>query len=537
MRKNTGENKMQEGKGMRLPGRIVAGLAALAMSACTPDAPEEDSAAPALLIRNVTIVDGTGAPGRAGDVRIADGAITGIGDLDVADTDTLFDGRGLVLAPGFIDTHSHAERDLLDQPEALPAVSQGITTVVVGQDGGSELPLADFFADVENTPLAVNIASYAGHNTIRARVLGKDYRRHATAGEIDAMKALLEQELASGALGLSSGLEYEPGIWSEPSEVLALAKVAAARGGRYISHVRSEDRWFEQALDEIIDIGRITGMPVQVSHIKLAMKRLWGQTPRIIAKLDAARAEGVNISADIYPYEYWQSNLMVLLPERDYTDRAAIEEALDQIAPPDGLWMTQFDPQPEYVGKTLTEIARLRDTDPVTAFTYLAEASEQMETRTGEGADAIIGTSMREDDIRELLLWPETNICTDGAFEDLHPRARGAFPRILGRYVREQQLLSLEEAVHRMTGLAAEHMGFENRGVIREGMLADLVLFDADTIVDRATPQSPGLLSIGIEAVWVAGELVYEEGRATGALPGKIIRRATGPLPESLSRQ
>src|SRR5690606_15522805 len=411
-------------------------------------------------------------------------------------------------------------------PDALPAVSQGITTVVLGQDGGSPLPLADFFAGLRASPVAVNVASYAGHNTIRSRVLGDDYPRPASDEEVAAMAALLEEELAAGALGLSTGLEYDPGIHSQRSEVLALAQVAARAGGRYISHVRSEDRWFEDALDEIINIGRVTGMPVQVSHIKLAMKRLWGETPRIIAKLDAARAEGVQISADIYPYEYWQSNLMVLLPERDYTDRAAIEEALDQIAPPDGLWMTRFDPQPEYVGRTLTEIARSRNTDPVTAFMHLAEASAQMEARTGEGADAIIGTSMREDDIRKMLLWPGTNICTDGAFEDLHPRARGAFTRVLGRYVREQGLLGLEEAVHKMTGLAARHMGFEDRGVIREGAVADLVLFDPDTVIDRATPEQPGRLSEGIEAVWVAGTLVFEYGRSTGARPGVVITRA-----------
>jgi N-acyl-D-amino-acid deacylase len=306
---------------------------------------------------------------------------------------------------------------------------------------------------------------------------------------------------------------------------VALAKLTAARGGRYISHIRSEDRWFEQALDEIINIGRVTGMPVQVSHIKLAMKRLWGEAPRIIAKLDAARAEGIQITADIYPYEYWQSTLMVLLPERDYRDRDAIEEALDQIAPPDGLWLTRFDPEPDYVGKTLTEIAKLRDVDAVTAFTYLAEASTQMEEQTGELAAAIIGTSMREDDIQEMLLWSETNICTDGALDDLHPRARGAFARVLGRYVREQKLLTLEEAVHKMTGLAAAHMGFENRGIIRTGARADLVLFDPDAVIDRATPQSPELLSAGVDTVWVGGRSVYEGGRETGARPGVVIRR------------
>ncbi|MEX2125253.1 MAG: D-aminoacylase [Woeseia sp.] len=519
-------------------GAIVAiALTGTLATGCSPpdrpaEAPLQDDKPGSLLIRDVQIVDGTGAAAFAGDVRISGNSIAEVGDLEASDRDVLFEGRGLTLAPGFIDTHSHAERDLLDQPDALPAVSQGITTVIAGQDGGSELPLAGFFAEVEATPVAINIASYVGHNTLRSKVLSKDYRRKATEAEVEAMAAILEQELASGALGLSSGLEYEPGIYSDPAEVLALAKLTAASGGRYISHVRSEDRWFEQALDEIINIGRVTGMPVQVSHIKLAMKRLWGETPRIIAMLDTARAEGVQVTADIYPYEYWQSNLMVLLPERDYTDRAAVAEALDQIAPPDGLWMTQFDPQPEYVGKTLTEIAALRDVDAVTAFMQLAEESERMEEQTGNGADSIIGTSMREEDIRNMLLWPETNVCTDGAFEDLHPRARGAFTRVLGRYVREEKLLSLEQAVHKMTGLAAAHMGFDDRGTIRAGARADLVLFDPDTVIDRATPESPELLSDGIATVWVGGQSVFDDGRATGARPGVVIRRSQKRVPE-----
>lgn len=513
--------------GQALATAAVCAAFAATAGGCRPQAePAPDAPRAHLLIRDVRIVDGSGAPAFEGDIRVSRDHIAEVGQLEPGPDDAVFDGRGLTLAPGFIDTHSHAGRDLLAEPEALPALSQGITTIVIGQDGASPLPLADYFAELDATPVAINVAAYAGHNTIRSEVLGEDYRRAAKDEEVEAMSALLQRELAAGALGLSTGLEYDPGIWSDPSEVLVLAEVAAASGGRYISHIRSEDRWLERALDEIIDIGRITGMPVQVSHIKLAMKRLWGEAPRIVAKLDAARADGVRISADIYPYEYWQSDMMVLLPERDYTDRAAVVEALDEIAPPDGLWFTQFEPQPEYVGKTLAEIAALREVDAATAFMQLAGEAARVEEETGRGADAIIGTSMREEDIRQLLLWEETNICTDGAFDDLHPRARGAFARVLGRYVREEKLLSLEEAVHRMTGLAAEHMNFTDRGVLRAGARADLVLFDPQAIADRATPETPELLSEGVAAVWVAGELVYADGRATGALPGAVVRRS-----------
>ena len=216
---------------------------------------------------------------------------------------------------------------------------------------------------------------------------------------------------------------------------------------------------------------------------------------------------------------------MVLLPERDYTDRDAIAEVLDQLAPPDGLWMTKFDPQPEYVGKTLTEIAALRETDTVSAFTQLAEEADLMRQETGKRAESIIATSMEEADIGKLMTWPETNICTDGSLTDLHPRGMGSFPRVLGRYVREQNLMSLETAIHKMTGLSAAHMGFTDRGLIRQGAVADLVLFDPDTVIDRATPLAPDTLSDGITSVWVSGELVFTGGAATENRPGKIIRR------------
>ena len=484
----------------------------------------ETQAAESLLIQNVTIVDGTGSPGSRGDLRIRDQRIEAVGQLTTEAGEAIVDGHGMVLAPGFIDSHSHADSDILQHRDALAAISQGITTVVIGSDGDSPYPLADFYAAFDKTPATVNITSYAGHNTLRGQVMGEDFRRHATAEEISGMQQLLRQELASGAIGLSTGLEYDPGIYSDPAEVLALAQLAADAGTRYMSHIRSEDRWFHEAIDEIINIGRVTGMPVQISHLKLAMKSLWGQAPQLLAKLDGARKEGIDISADVYPYEFWQSNMMVLLPERDYNDRKAVEYALDQIAPPEGLWMTQFDPQPEYVGMTLTEIAAARQVDAVTAFMQLAAESNAMEQSTGHGAVAIIATGMIEDDIRKLLSWSETNVCTDGGLVDLHPRSHGAFTKILARYVRDEGLLSLEQAVHKMTGLTARHLGFSERGVIREGAIADLVLFDPATVGDRATPEAPELLSTGILGVWVAGQKVYDSGAVTDARPGQVIK-------------
>jgi N-acyl-D-amino-acid deacylase len=506
--------------------KLSALIVTAALSACAQEeTPACINDAPGFLVSNVTVLDGSGSPGVAGSVRITDGMISAVGNLEACDGEVVVDGGGQALAPGFIDTHSHADGQIFDYPDALPVVSQGITTIVAGQDGGSHYPLADFFARFEAAPATVNIASYVGHGTLRVRVMGEDFRRTATMDEIEQMKAMLASELESGALGLGAGLEYEPGIHSETEEVLALAHVAAEAGGRYISHVRSEDRWFEDAIDEIILIGRETGMPVQVSHIKLAMKRLWGGGADIIAKLNAARAEGINITADIYPYEYWQSTIMVLLPDRDPTNRETIAEVLDQIAPPDGLWMTRFQPNPEYVGKTLAEIAAIREVDVITAFTQIAQEALAWEDEHGEGAESIIGTSMVKADIDELFAWPWANVCTDGGIVNLHPRSAGSFPRVLGRFVRDENLFPLEEAIRKMTGLAAENMGFTDRGLIREGMVADLVLFDPETVIDHATPLEPQLLSTGITTVWVGGEIVYADGETTDARPGKVIRR------------
>lgn len=532
--RNCSENtRMIETKNNRLRLALFLLGIGITLSACQRDEDVDEDVKAALanrpaswIITNVSIIDGSGSATMQSSVRIEGNTITAVGQISPLPGEIEIDGGGQVLAPGFIDTHSHADIDLFEVPDALPAVSQGITTVIVGQDGGSRFPSRSFVAQLKETPAAVNVATYIGHNTLRREVMGTDYQRTATALEVDQMKSLLATEMQSGAIGLSAGLEYDPGIYSDPSEVLSLAQVAADAGGRYISHLRSEDRYFEDALAEIIEIGRVTGMPVQVSHIKLAMKRLWGHAPSFLAQMDSARAEGIDISADIYPYEYWQSNLMVLLPGRDTSDSAEVELALTELAPADGIWMTQFDPQPEYVGQTLTEIAVLRKTDTATTFVQLIAESLAMEAQTGEPADAIIGTSMIESDIVTLMRWPNTNICSDGGLIDLHPRARGAFPRVLGHYVRDLDALTLEEAVHKMSGLAAEHMGFNNRGLIRAGMVADMVMFDPKTVTDNATPQNSQALSTGITQVWVNGVSVYADGETSGVTPGEFIPRS-----------
>ncbi|MFN2563764.1 MAG: amidohydrolase family protein [Gemmatimonadaceae bacterium] len=493
-----------------------------------PAGPPPSAASVATLITNAIVLDGSGAPGRRASVRIVGDRIADLGDLRARRGERVVDARGLTLAPGFIDTHSHHDRGLLEQRDALAVVSQGVTTIVVGQDGGSRTPLAGFFAQLERTPPAINVASYVGHGTVRSRVMGDDFRRAATPAEIDRMREMVRADMAAGALGLSTGLEYDPGIYSSRGEVLELARAVAPFGGRYISHIRSEDRAFWQAIDEIIAIGRDVRIPVQISHLKLAMRSLWGRTDSLLRVLDRARAAGVDITADVYPYTYWQSTLTVLFPERDFANRATAEFVLREVAAPDGLLLSRFGPDTTYVGKTVAEIARLRGSDPATTLMALIRETEEAERAGRPSAESVIGTSMDERDVARLIAWPHANICSDGELAGRHPRGFGAFPRVLGRYVREQPILSLPEAVRKMTGLGASHVGIRDRGLVAPGYFADLVLFDPATVIDRATPTSLRETSAGIRTVWVNGEVVYDEGVTTRRYPGRVVRRAGG---------
>ncbi|MFL5581891.1 MAG: amidohydrolase family protein [Gemmatimonadaceae bacterium] len=499
-------------------------VGALALG-CRPTPSASTAAQPSTLITNVALLDGTGAPARPASVRIVGGRIAEVGQLSARGGETVVSGGGLVLAPGFVDTHSHADRALVRGSDALGALSQGITTVVVGQDGGSPYPLAAFFDTLERRTLPINVAAYVGHGTVRDRVMGDDFRRHATPAEVARMREMLEGELRAGALGLSTGLEYDPGIYSDRGEVLALARATAAAGGRYISHVRSEDRGFWDAVDEIIAIGRETRMPVQISHAKLAMVSLWGQGDSLIRVLDRARAEGINLTADVYPYRFWQSGLTVLFPARDYADRAAAEFALKEVAPPEGITLTSYGPDPSYEGKTVADVARLRGTDPVTTLMALVRDAVDARTAGRSAGMTIIATSMVEQDIERLLAWPWANVCTDGELDGRHPRGFGSFPRVLGHYVRERRITTFPEAVRKMTSLAADNVGLRDRGRIRPGAPADLVLLDTLTVADRATPADPHAVSVGIAKVWVNGVLAYEGGKVTGQRSGRVLRR------------
>lgn len=470
---------------------------------------------------NVRIVDGTGQPSYTGSVRVEMGNIVAVGDLRPREGELRVDGHGLVLTPGFIDSHSHHDIDYEKDRAVLPAISQGITTLVIGQDGSSHLPLGEYFEQLQQEPPALNVASYAGHNSIRWEVLGnEDYQREASVMEILEMGHLLEREMEAGALGLSTGLEYDPGIYSSAAEVLQLAKFLVPFKGRYISHLRSEDVNLEEAIEELLTIGKTTGIPVQISHFKIGMKAKWGEAGQLIRRLEQARSAGIQVTADVYPYTYWMSTLEVLFPKRDFDNRDQAVYALSELTTPEGMLIATYDARPEYVGKTIAQIAKASGEDPADSYLRLIN-----QARERHAQESVIGTGMAEADIDTLYLWQETNVCSDGVGSSLHPRGYGTFPRFIRQYVREKKLLSLEAAVHKMTGLTASHLGWHDRGIIAPGFRADLVLWDPETITDHATTENPHAFSTGISGVWVNGIMVWEKGEFTGNYPGEVIRR------------
>lgn len=478
-----------------------------------------------LIIRKAMVYDGSGNAPRQTDVGIRGDSIATVGDLSQAEGAEVVDAAGLALAPGFMDAHSHHDRSLLSNPEGLALVSQGITTIVVGQDGFSHLPLKNFFKRIADTAIAVNLASYSGHNTLREIVLGTDFQREATADEVDSMKTLLIEDMNAGALGLSTGLEYDPGIYSSKKEVLELASVLPQYQGRYISHIRSEDRYFWDAIDEVLVIGRETKIPVQISHIKLAMRNLWGRADSTLQILKNARAAGVDVTADIYPYAYWSSTIRVLFPKRNFTDVQEAELILKEVTSAEGIILGQYAPNPEYEGKSLAYAAAVEKLSPANMLIELIGRLDACEKIQEDCGGSIVATSMEEEDIKTLMSWEYTGICSDGTSLGRHPRGFGAFTRVLSKYVREEKIFSMEEGISRMTHLTAKNLGIKKRGLIKEGYYADLVLFDTAKIADQSTIAEPQKISEGVQYVWVNGKMVFEKGEATKLYPGRVLKR------------
>jgi N-acyl-D-amino-acid deacylase len=290
--------------------------------------------------------------------------------------------------------------------------------------------------------------------------------------------------------------------------------------------MRSEDVAFDAALDELLDIGRQAKLPVQISHLKLAIVDRWGDSPAVIAKLDKARAEGIDVTADVYPYEYWQSSLTVLFPKRDFTDVKAAQFALTSLSTPEGMLIARYAPEPALVGKTIADIAKARGTPPAETYLNLIQVAEAYRvTHPDEDVESVIATSMRSDDVANFIAWEHANVCSDGSSHGLHPRGKGSFAKIFRLYVRDQQRLSVEQAVQKMTSVSAAHLGMTERGTIRPGAVADLILFDPATFTDHADTKTPDALATGMERVWVAGVPVWADGKPTGATPGRFVKR------------
>lgn len=490
---------------------LVAALVLLAP--WTPAAPAAQGEA--LTVTGAQVADGSGGPLRRVNVRAVGGVIAEVGGLRPRDGDRVIDGTGLVLAPGFIDAHNHSTEGLDTEPDAVTQVSQGITTALVGQDGSSPFPVSNYLAKRRANPAAINVAVLAGHATIRRRVMGDDFRRTATLAEVAQMETLLDQEMRNGAMGLSSGLEYEVGSYASTEEVVSLARVAARHGGFYISHIRDEADRSLEAIREAIAIGEKAKLPVQLTHLKLGTVDVWNKAAEVVALVEAARKRGVDVTADVYPYLAWQSNIKVLVPNKQWTDPASVKEALDDIGGGRNVQITRLPMFPQYVGRRLDEIARAEGVSEVDLYIRIVK---------DEGA-GMIGHTMVAADMQTFLKQPWAMVASDGGIANNHPRGAGTFPRVLGRFVRDEKWLTLPDAVRKMTAMPAARLGLKDRGAIAVGMKADLVLFDPATVLDQSTFENPRQLARGIHTVFVNGVPVWSAERATGLRPGHVLIR------------
>ncbi|MBU3744305.1 MAG: amidohydrolase family protein, partial [Sediminibacterium sp.] len=393
---------------------------------------------PTTLITDVRIIDGTGIPAYPGSVRIQGNRIVAVGNLQPLPGETIISGENQFLCPGFIDAHSHHFSSLKAFPGAAATNNQGITTIVIGQDGSS-YAIDTLRNWMSRNSVAVNVASYTGHTSLREQVMGENQLlRSATPKEIAAMQQILYDEMKKGSLGLSTGLEYEPAFFSSKEEVMLLASTAASMQGRYISHIRSEDITLDTAIEEILTIGRITKMPVNISHIKIGLKDKWRTAPAILHRLESARNEGIQVTADVYPYDFWSSTLRVLFPKRDYTSLESAEFAVNHLFDPEHSMLVRFAPHPAYIGKTITNIAGLQSkSTPLTLLQLIEKADSFKKTNPSYpyGVEAIAAKAMTQEDVTTFIKWPYANICSDGRAGG-HPRGFGAFTKILREYVR-----------------------------------------------------------------------------------------------------
>jgi N-acyl-D-amino-acid deacylase len=491
------------------------------LSFCVSNPPQQaGSASPSsevVAISGARLIDGSGRPPLRNSLILIKGdsiiAVGKVGRLRIPQGARLIDARGLVLAPGFIDTHSHSDRGLDKDPAAKTQVSQGITTIAVGQDGGSEFPIGKFLDKLHRSPAALNVLTFVGHATVRSKVMGEDTGRPATQPEIDRMKSLVEQAMKEGAFGLSSGLEYETGKPATTEEIISLAQVAGRHGGIYITHIRDEADKTLEALSEAIQIGRTGRLPVQISHLKLGTVAVWGKANEAVALINKARQRGQDVTADCYPYDAWSSTIRVLIPSGRHDDPTEVRRGLDDVGGAGNITIVSCQVHPDYEFQTLEAIARKEGISPVDLYMKIVR----------DGGAGVVCRSMKESDIRVFYQQPWVMVGSDGGIGSRHPRGAGTYPRVLGRFVRELDWLTLPEAIRKMTSLPAARLKLTDRGLIRKGFKADIVLFDPLNVIDRATFQQPQLVSEGVKRVFVNGVEVWRNGATTGNRPGAAI--------------
>jgi N-acyl-D-amino-acid deacylase len=518
---------------------VLAGVLAVAVAAPSGRQPQLD-----LLLRNGRIVDGTGNAWFRGDVALRGDTIVRIAASIDEPAIRVIDVGGHVIAPGFIDVHTHARRGIFEVPTAPNYVRQGVTTVFEGPDGSSPLPLAPFLQKLDGLQKSVNIGSFIGQGTIRSAVVG-DTDRKATAEEIQKMQALVEQGMRDGAFGLSTGLFYVPGTFTPTDEVVALARVAGRFGGIHKSHQRDDAAKLLDSVRETIEIGEKGGLPTQVTHHKVIGKANWGRSVEALALIDAARARGVDATSDQYPYTASSTSIAsALLPAwaleggrqavaarlEDPVTRARMKAGGAAMirderggGDPKNVRLASCGFDPSLAGKTLADVTRQRGMEPT--IENAAEATLWIVERGGcQG----IFHAMSDDDVQRIMRHPATMIASDGEVPifgraNPHPRSYGTFARVLGLYVRDKKTLTLEDAVRKMTSFPAARMGIADRGIVRAGMKADIAVFNPAAVRDTATFEKPHQYAEGFSHVIVNGQMVFENGEMTAARPGRVL--------------
>jgi N-acyl-D-amino-acid deacylase len=521
----------------RLPPLLIAALA-MAAGARGLAAQEYD-----LVLTNGRIVDGTGGPWYRAELAVRGDTIAAIAPRVAGSARRTLDVRGAVIAPGFIDLHTHARRGILGLPTADNYVRQGVTTLVEGPDGSSPVPLKPLLDEVAAARISPNFASFVGQGSIREKVIGS-VDRPATPEELAGMKELVRQGMRDGAFGMSTGLFYLPGAFTPTEEVIELARVAGGMGGIHISHMREEAGRVLDSVRETIAIGERGGLPTQVTHHKIIGRPNWGRSRETLRLIDEARARGVDATLDQYPYTASSTGLQALLPAwaleggaekmrqrlADEATRARIKaRVVENIkfdrggGDPKNVQMARCGFDPALTGRNLAEITRAAGR-PVSVETAADTALELVE----KGGCSAIFYAIDEEDLGRILQHPATMIASDGEVvsfgkDSPHPRSYGTFARVLGRYARERKLLTLEEAVRKMSGMPAARIGLLDRGLLRPGMKADLAVFDPERIMDKATFEQPHQYAVGVELVVVNGEVVFENGAMTAARPGRVL--------------